>query len=44
MQVGCGIDNSQYAFAYGKSFPKKPILGCGLVLDGGNIPVILPMH
>jgi len=44
MQVGCGIDNDSYAFVYGKSFPKKPILGCGVVLDNGRLPIVVPMH
>jgi len=34
MAVGCGIDNKSMAFAYGKHFLKKPILGCGVVILG----------
>lgn len=34
MAVGCGVDDETYAFAYGKSHPVRPILGCGLVTDG----------
>lgn len=44
MQVGCGIDNEAYAFNYGKSFPKKPVLGCGVVLENGRIPITVPFH
>lgn len=44
MQVGCGIDTNAYAFHYGKSFPKKPVLGCGVVLDNGQIPLVIPMY
>ena len=33
MQVGCGIDSSSYAMAYGKWFP-KPAIGCGVVIGG----------
>lgn len=33
MGVGCGINRKKYAFAYGKDFPKKPILGCGVVFS-----------
>lgn len=33
MQVGTGIDNSAYAFAYSKNHP-KPVLSCGVVIDG----------
>ena len=34
MNSGCGIDCKAYAFAYGKEFPVRPILGCGVVVDG----------
>lgn len=34
LAVGCGIDCDSYAFAYGKPFPVRPVLGCGIVLDG----------
>ena len=34
MNVGCGIDIDAYAFAYGKDFAARPILSCGVVLDG----------
>jgi len=34
MAVGCGIDNSKMAFAYGKHFKNKPIVGCGIVRGG----------
>jgi len=34
MNVGCGIECSSYAFAYGKAFPVRPTLGCGVVVDG----------
>lgn len=36
MNVGCGIDRKTYAFNYGRDFPKKPALGCGVVTDKGN--------
>jgi hypothetical protein len=39
--VGCGIDKDAYAFAYGKVFKAKPILGCGIIEDG--IPRFIPM-
>ena len=41
MQVGCGIDHKQYAFAYGKA-GKKPAIGCGVVL-GGHTAIAVPM-
>ena len=34
MAVGCGIDAKKMAFAYGKNFKQKPILACGIVIDG----------
>lgn len=41
MQVGCLIDNRSMAFAYNKTFAARPILGCGLIING--IPRLLPM-
>ena len=43
MNVGCGIDVDAMAFSYGKNFPKKPTLGCGVVLDGGRTAIFIPM-
>lgn len=34
MAVGCGIDNTKMAFAYGKHFKHKPMVGCGVVKYG----------
>ena len=34
LSVGCGIDCDAYAFAYGRPFPRRPVLGCGIVIDG----------
>ena len=34
MAVGCGVDHRHMAFAYGKHFAKKPIVACGVVIDG----------
>lgn len=31
MGVGCGIDETKYAFEYGKGFRRKPIVSCGVV-------------
>ena len=38
-----GIDVDAMAFSYGKNFPKKPTLGCGVVLDGGKTALFIPM-
>jgi len=35
--VGCGVDNKQMAFAYGKQFPRKPIVACGVVVHGSPV-------
>jgi hypothetical protein len=43
MQVGCGIDFDEYAFAYAKR-GKKPAIACGVVIDGQygiNVPMEL---
>ena len=34
MAVGCGVNHEHLAFAYGKHFAKKPIISCGLVIEG----------
>ena len=41
MNVGCGVDHSHAAMAYGKTFAAKPMLGCGVVIDG--TPYFEPM-
>ena len=40
--VGCLIDKDAYAFAYAKKIKRKPILGCGLIVDG--VPTFIPMQ
>jgi len=41
MRVGCLIDNESLAFAYNKNNTKKPIIGCGIIIDGQ--PKLIPM-
>jgi hypothetical protein len=43
MQVGCGVNYKSYAMAYGKNF-KKPAIGCGVILNKGNLPIVIPME
>jgi len=43
MSVGCGIDHTKYAFAYGKENTRKPVLSCGVVLNG-KLPINIPME
>jgi predicted phosphodiesterase len=34
MDVGCGVDKNRYEMAYGKNLIKKPVISCGVVIDG----------
>lgn len=43
LNVGCGVDIKSYAMAYGRTFPAKPTLGCGVVLDKGRMGLFVPM-
>jgi predicted phosphodiesterase len=42
LNAGCGIDCRAYAFAYGKTFAVRPVLGCGIVIDG-EFATFIPM-
>ena len=42
MNTGCLIDVEAYAFNYGKDNRFKPWLGCGVVVDGGLTPHLIP--
>jgi hypothetical protein len=35
-------DMEALAMAYGKDIPKKPVLGCGMIIEG--IPNLIPMR
>jgi len=41
MTVGCLIDDSSMAFAYNKVFVKRPVIGCGMILD--SQPHLIPL-
>ena len=41
MTVGCLVDDKSMAFAYNKTFAKRPIVGVGIIIDG--IPRLIPM-
>ncbi len=43
LQVGCGVDHSLEAQAYGKKYNSKPIIGCGVV-EGGKMATFVPME
>jgi metallophosphoesterase superfamily enzyme len=42
MNVGAAIDPESYAAAYAKDMPKRPIVNCGVVLDKGTLPLLIP--
>ena len=43
LQSPCGIDYKSFAYGYAKFHTAKPILGCAVVLDSGQLPIIEPM-
>jgi hypothetical protein len=43
LMVGCGVDEKAYAMEYGKNFPRKMIMSCGVVLNNGTLPFVVPM-
>lgn len=43
MAVGCGVDVDSMAFAYGKNFKLKPVIGCGVVADNGKRPMVFTL-
>lgn len=44
MQVGCLVDDRKYAFDYAKANPRKFIISCGVLLNSGKQPIIIPMN
>ena len=36
LAAGCGVDHDHPAMQYGRRFKSKPILGCGVVIDGDD--------
>lgn len=38
---GCLVNKDSLAFAYGKHFPRKPVIGCTVILNG--CPMLIPM-
>jgi hypothetical protein len=43
MQVGSGVDDTSYALSYGAG-SKKSIMGAGVVLEDGKLPIFEPME
>jgi len=42
MNVGCGVDRNHWAMDYGAAYLKKPIVSCGVVIEG--VPFIETMN
>lgn len=43
LAVGCGVDRKSWAFRYGRDLRRKPILGCGVVLENADNAFFEPM-
>lgn len=43
MSVGCGIDPKAYTFEYGRNLVVRPVLACGIIIDGVQ-PFVIPMR
>ena len=41
MTVGCLVDSKSLAMAYNKNNLKRPVIGCGIIVD--SIPQLIPM-
>ena len=44
MAVGSGVDDKKVVFDYGQDNPRKSIISCGVILEGGKIPLVIPME
>lgn len=43
MNVGCAIDEDQYAFAYAKYQARRPVVACGVVYNNGTQGAVVTM-
>ncbi len=43
MNVGSLINRDTYAFNYSKYHRHKAVLSCGVVIDGGKTPIVIPL-
>jgi hypothetical protein len=41
MRVGCMIDDESLAFEYNKTTLQRPVIGCGIIINGQ--PSLIPM-
>jgi len=44
MGVGCGVDDEKVVFEYGQEYPRKSIISCGVILENGRVPLVIPME
>ena len=44
MDVGCGVDDKRYAFAYGMHLKKKSVISCGVVINGNPYHEMMPLE
>ena len=44
MDVGCGVEENAYQFAYSKHLRNKPIISCGVVIDGMPYLEVMPLE
>jgi len=42
VQIGWGGDQSAYSMAYARNF-KKGVVSCGVILENGTTPIVIPM-
>jgi hypothetical protein len=42
--TGSLIDFDSFAFNYARAHSNKPLIGCGVILDGGRIPMWVPLE
>lgn len=43
LATGSLIDFDAFAFNYARASKRKPLIGCGVVIDGGSTPVWIPL-
>jgi predicted phosphodiesterase len=44
MCVGSGIDDKKVVFNYGQDTQRKSIISCGVIVNGGKLPIVIPME
>jgi hypothetical protein len=42
VDVGCGIDDRKYQFAYGKELPTRPVLACAVIQGDQPFSIVMP--